>query len=194
MKKQIKLSTLLLSLLMLLIIGCSDSGNSTSALQQNEKDKAQKVDKQKQLVNTKWKFTAYIDEVNNTKEEPEDRSFRTDEGGLIIEFTENKTSEHYDPAIVPNKDVYEIKGYGYWDEHLTFIGLYNFDKDRDNGIKLGISQPNKILEPKDAYKFYDLVNKTHSFDATKDNLKLYYGEGKDKYLLFNKLTPKIEKN
>lgn len=169
MKKQIKLSTLLLSLLMLVLVGCGDSGTDAKVQQEDIKT----------LVGTKWVLKAFGDVATKEEREPRDLS-------NVVNKSENLFFIYFSS---------ETQATGYASANKC-AGSYSFLADEKRITFTNYKNLTEVNESKDGGEFIDIMytkinnSKCEFLNGT---MKIYY-DNETKYLLFNKLTPKIEKN
>lgn len=169
MKTQVTLSTLLLSLLMFVLVSCSDSGTNAKVPQ----------DEVKTLVGTRWKLKSIIDVVNNKEKVP------------FPELTNNNndTSKYFSIHFI-NED--EMDGHSSANE---CEGSYTFYPEEKKITWMFINHT-KVGETPFGYEYLEIMRdkiKNSKCEFLNGTMKIYY-DNETKYLLFNKLTPKIEKN
>ncbi len=170
MKTQITLSTILLSLLMLFIIGCSDSGTNTPAAT-NE------------LAGTVWKFVAYVEQDNNIGLYNIPQEAYEMEHSYMLKFYEKPYSDN--PMIYYGKEI---------QRNLVATWGPNVDKILKGGcdIDYGTKKINIIhvisglMIPKDWEMMYEAgINQSKRYMLIGDSLRLYYKD--DEYMLFKRI-------
>lgn len=173
MKKQITLSTLLLSLLMLVLLGCGDNSTNSPKVKYEVGP----------FAGTTWKCIAYVDENNNVIKTPHNEPI-DDEYMKSVYFNLfflDKISRIDSVGIEPIPIT--IIGFGY--DGYLIEGTYQVIPNTNKFKELFIDHYRSLVAVSKTIKWMEYINNCKSFYKNNDTLKLYQkDDGTGKHLLF----------